>query len=340
MARFCRNCGKEIPPGVAFCTECGEKVPEEVVQKPTPVPTPAPPPIQTPTPAPAPAPTPTPTPTQKQPDDEAPPKGSKYEPISTGGYVGILLLMCLPVIGLVLAIIWACGGCTKINKRNLSRAYLIFMAVSLVISIIIGVIFGATAVAAISAAGNAFIDTPAVTEYSIEPRNNSSEENSGLSGILDAFSGITGGETNKDMEALNELEAILNGLEGITGEENGFDDLIDGAQKANQDAEAANDGWPSDLPAYPFGTATPVASYRTEISGTTLEEMHTFINTLKLNGYVFQDFYDFNITEEDMLGMNGWWGTNGNVYVSLSYYEGIVTVDHTYELPNLEDYFG
>ena len=64
------------------------------------------------------------------------------------------------------------------------------------------------------------------------------------------------------------------------------------------------------------------------------------VEQLKADGYVYTDFYDFGLTEDDMLGMDGWWGTNGEIYLSLSYYEGTVTVDHTYELPNLEDYFG
>ena len=28
MAKFCTNCGKDIPEGIAFCTECGTKAPE------------------------------------------------------------------------------------------------------------------------------------------------------------------------------------------------------------------------------------------------------------------------------------------------------------------------
>ena len=119
-----------------------------------------------------------------------------------------------------------------------------------------------------------------------------------------------------------------------------YGDLIDGAQKANEDAETANNGWPKELREYPGGTATEIASYRTEISGTTKEEMLGYIEQLKADGYVYTDFYDFGLTEDDMLGMDGWWGTNGEIYLSLSYYEGTVTVDHTYELPNLEDYFG
>ena len=64
-----------------------------------------------------------------------------------------------------------------------------------------------------------------------------------------------------------------------------------------------------------------------------------YIEQLKADGYVYTDFYDFGMTEEDMLGMDGWWGTNGEIYLSLSYYEGTVTVDHTYELPDLSSYF-
>ena len=47
------------------------------------------------------------------------PPGSKYEPITTGGYIGIFLLMLLPLINLILLIIWACGGCQKVNKGEL-----------------------------------------------------------------------------------------------------------------------------------------------------------------------------------------------------------------------------
>ncbi|MBQ6877026.1 MAG: zinc ribbon domain-containing protein, partial [Oscillospiraceae bacterium] len=86
MARFCRECGSELKPGIAFCTECGAKAPEEIKSEVIHEPAPAPKPV----PAPAAA-----------PSEEAPAKGSKYEPITTWGYVGILLLMCLPVIGLV-----------------------------------------------------------------------------------------------------------------------------------------------------------------------------------------------------------------------------------------------
>ena len=59
-----------------------------------------------------------------------------------------------------------------------------------------------------------------------------------------------------------------------------------------------------------------------------------YIEDLKADGYQYQDFYDFGFSEEDMLALNGWWGTNGEIYLSLSFSEGKVTVDHTYELPD------
>lgn len=62
--------------------------------------------------------------------------GSKYEPITTGGYIGIFLLMLLPLINLILLIIWACGGCQKVNKANFARAMLIMMIIGSVLSLL------------------------------------------------------------------------------------------------------------------------------------------------------------------------------------------------------------
>jgi len=66
---------------------------------------------------------------------------SKYEPISTKGYIGIWLLMMIPVVNLLLLIVWACGGCRKINKRNFARSMLIVGAVSMVIGGIMAFVF-------------------------------------------------------------------------------------------------------------------------------------------------------------------------------------------------------
>ena len=369
MAKICPNCKASLSDNIKFCTECGAPVPavEPVIRQTAPQNIPQTPPAKAATPPPVTVAVPAVN------GEYIPPKGSKYEPITTKGFIGIGLLMCIPVIGIVLIIVWACGGCKKINKRNLARASLIMMAIGLVFSLIFGI-----AVKAII--GSAMDQVEQESGISISALLNGKEENSaaaesgdiasllggiaGLSGegesaaseanlgelasLLGGIASLSGegnsGVTNQDIEELQELQGILEGLEGVTGENGesieGLEALLEGAIAANQDAEAANDGWPSSLRKYPGGTAAAVASYRTEISGTSLEEMLAWIEDLKKDGFAYKDFYDFGMGEEDMLSMNGWWATDGNIYLSVSYYDGIVTVDHTKELPDLSSYFG
>ena len=63
---------------------------------------------------------------------------SPYEPITAWGFIGILALFAIPVIGWIFAIVWACGGCRKLNKRNLSRGYLLILAL---VAVFIGCAF-------------------------------------------------------------------------------------------------------------------------------------------------------------------------------------------------------
>lgn len=69
--------------------------------------------------------------------DEAPAKGSKYEQIGTWGFLGILLLLAIPIIGPILMIVWACGGCRKVQKRSFARAKLIMAGINLILSILL-----------------------------------------------------------------------------------------------------------------------------------------------------------------------------------------------------------
>jgi len=67
--------------------------------------------------------------------DDKPGKKSKWAVISTKGYVGINLLMSIPVIGFILTIVWACGGCRKYAKRNYARAALIFLFAGIILMV-------------------------------------------------------------------------------------------------------------------------------------------------------------------------------------------------------------
>lgn len=131
MSSFCTSCGAPGADGAKFCTACGNRTGDVqpaqdalpahdmlYQQQAATVPTeaaPIPPAYSTAT-------------------DAAPPKGSKYTPISTLGYIGWMILMGLPLIGLIIAIILARGN-GPVNRRNLARALLVFFGIVIVVSV-------------------------------------------------------------------------------------------------------------------------------------------------------------------------------------------------------------
>ena len=142
---YCTKCGTQVADGVKFCTSCGSPMgaaqpqaapqqPQQQAAQPQPQPhhqmhqQPQQPYMQQPQYAPA------------------PPAVYTEEPISTGGYIGIFFLLMIPVVNLICLIVWACGGCNKKNKTNLSRAMLVWMLIGALIGGIIalagGLLFG------------------------------------------------------------------------------------------------------------------------------------------------------------------------------------------------------
>ena len=115
---FCDNCGKPVYPLDTVCSNCGTAI-KQTAQ-----------PVYTP------------TTTSYHTADVEPPQGSPFAVISSWGFVGSLLLMAIPIAGFIIAIVWAAGSTTNINRRNLARANLILMgiAIGLYIVIIIAVI--------------------------------------------------------------------------------------------------------------------------------------------------------------------------------------------------------
>ncbi len=364
MAKFCTNCGKEIPEGVAFCTECGTKAPETqakatVSEQPVKVeeqkvPEMVPPvAVRTQQASPQQHPYGQPHQPITQPREltDSDVKGTKYEPISAWGFIGIMLLMCIPIVGLILTIVWACGGCRKLCKRSLARATIIMAVIGIIIGIIFALVGGALINSLFDKAGLETSENGGIFSGLFNADNSEDNEEENIGGLTSLFGGgnddeggLFGGTDsessgNSDYEGpgeLGELFGVLEALGGLTGgEENlsGLEGLFGEIEDINAEAEKQNNGWPASLRKYPGGTPKEVASYRTIIENTSAEEMNQWINSLKSDGYVYTDFYDIGMSEADMLSSNGWWGTNGEYYISVSYSNGATIVDHLTELP-------
>lgn len=141
---FCENCGTKLLTGAKFCTVCGTKtdelpaqgkVAEEAVARPAPVPPPYALPAHT-------LPPQQQVYAQPQPPTYVPQEGS--EPLRVGQYIGMFLLLAVPILNIVLLFMWSFGGSVNLNKKNFARASLILSAIMLIIWIVIGgVVMGA-----------------------------------------------------------------------------------------------------------------------------------------------------------------------------------------------------
>lgn len=136
---FCTKCGTNVADGVKFCTSCGTPMTAPATQQP-PQPQ-APPQPQQPVYQQPPV-HPQPHYQQPQPQYAPQPEVYKEEPISTGGFIGIYLLMLIPIVNLILLIVWACGGCSKRSQANFARASLILMVIGAVLTALVGLAGG------------------------------------------------------------------------------------------------------------------------------------------------------------------------------------------------------
>lgn len=139
--KLCSCCGATVSEANRFCPDCGAAIKREeapqTVSEVQPIPTPPSVPVTVAQPQSV---QPQLSPQPVQPEEYTPGADSKYQPISTWGYIGILFLMGIPCVGLVVMAIWAFGDCRKVNKRNLARAALIMSVVGMIVSLIMGVV--------------------------------------------------------------------------------------------------------------------------------------------------------------------------------------------------------
>jgi hypothetical protein len=136
---FCANCGNKLPDGAKFCGGCGAKT--EPVQpaytasaepapiRPNPPSSVYPPPVQT-------APSYQQAYTSPQPAAYSGRPGD--EPLRVGQYIGMFLLMCVPILNIILLFVWGFGSSVNLNKKNFARASLILCAIMLIFWIVAG----------------------------------------------------------------------------------------------------------------------------------------------------------------------------------------------------------
>ena len=70
-----------------------------------------------------------------------------YKPIGAWGYVGYQILFAIPVVGFIVALVFALGGTQNINLKNYSRSYFIWLLLSILLSIVVVVLVTITGVA-------------------------------------------------------------------------------------------------------------------------------------------------------------------------------------------------
>lgn len=101
-SRVCPRCSAPVGDNDVFCGECGTNLKN-----------PAMPPAY---------------PTAAQTESTA--------PLSAIDYLLMLLLFSIPLVGLILMLVWSFSGTVNINRRNFSRAFLIYYAAILLASIL------------------------------------------------------------------------------------------------------------------------------------------------------------------------------------------------------------
>lgn len=87
------------------------------------------------------APPPPPPQSYQQPQSYA--SGAAQAPVMTvGQYIGTFIVLGLPLIGFIFMLVWAFGGDSNPNRKNLCRAALILALIGIVLGIVFGVLLG------------------------------------------------------------------------------------------------------------------------------------------------------------------------------------------------------
>jgi len=161
--------------------------------------------------------------------EQMPPRGSRYRPIGTWGFIGTFILLAIPIIGLIVCLVWAFSGSVNLNRRNLSRAMLFFMIISVILSIAL-FIFGATLTRRFSP----YLDKLPRISSQDKTTETAADENSGIFGSFsDILSGLSGIGSSKEGEEV---------ADDLIADESATDETPADEQTADADGLAWIDG--------------------------------------------------------------------------------------------------
>ena len=125
----CEKCASPLAEGNSYCEKCGASA--STTQQESPAAQATEPPVMSPPPINS---QPAYAPYSYAPYSNTMQQGA--EPLSVGQYIGMFLLLIIPIVNLVLLFVWGFGSGVNPNKRNFARAYLIIMAIGTVLSFV------------------------------------------------------------------------------------------------------------------------------------------------------------------------------------------------------------
>ena len=62
-------------------------------------------------------------------------KGNLVKPLSIGVYIGMFILLCIPVVNLIMLLVWSFSDTVNINKKHFAIAQLIMILIGILLSI-------------------------------------------------------------------------------------------------------------------------------------------------------------------------------------------------------------
>lgn len=68
------------------------------------------------------------------------------QPVSIGGWIGVMFLTCLPIVNLIMLFVWAFSSSTKKSLKNYARAALILALIGVVLVVVVSIILAVSGI--------------------------------------------------------------------------------------------------------------------------------------------------------------------------------------------------